>query len=211
MTDKRATAALIGGIALLERAINYTLGNLHMVTPEAMSRPTPCAGWDLRALLDHMNDSLLALNEAVDVGRVDLDVPADDPARVADPVVTLRERACTLLGSWTSADTHRAISIAGCPLTTGIVTGTGAIEVAVHGWDVARACRRQRPIPPSLAEEMLDLSPLFVTLADRPTRFAAPVDVPSRAAPGDRLLAFLGRDPYTPVPDGVVSTLAPPG
>src|SRR6266487_2992924 len=189
MTDNRATAAMIGGITLLERAINYTLGSLVIVTPEDFAHPTPCAGWDLRALLDHMNDSLLALN---------------------DPVATLRSRARKLLGAWTNADLHQAISIAGCPVTMGLVTGTGAIEVAVHGWDVAQACGRDRPIPPSLAEEMLDLSPLFVTEADRPVRFAARVDVPPLAAPGDRLLAFLGRDPYHAVPDGAVSGLARP-
>jgi len=210
MTDNRATAAMIGGITLLERAINYTLGSLVIVTPEDFAHPTPCAGWDLRALLDHMNDSLLALNEAVDIGRVDLDVSADDWLRTRDPVATLRSRACKLLGAGTNADLNQAISIAGCPVTMGLVTGTGAIEVAVHGWDVAQACGRDRPIPPSLAEEMLDLSPLFVTEADRPVRFAARVDVPPLAAPGDRLLAFLGRDPYHAVPDDAVSGLAQP-
>ena len=67
--------------------------------------------------------------------------------------------------------------------------------MAVHGWDVARACGRDRPVPPSLAEELLDLSPLFVSAADRPGRFAPPVDVPPLAGPGDRLVAFLGRRP----------------
>src|SRR5690349_23901912 len=48
---------------LLERAIGYTLGSLLLVTPAAMTRPTPCADWDLGALLRHMDDSLAALHE----------------------------------------------------------------------------------------------------------------------------------------------------
>src|SRR2546423_11208778 len=60
--------ATAGGIALLERAINYLLGSLRPVTPEALARPTPCAGWDLRALLAHLDDSLGALTEAVEAG-----------------------------------------------------------------------------------------------------------------------------------------------
>ncbi|MCW2638335.1 MAG: hypothetical protein JWP76_641 [Dactylosporangium sp.] len=210
MTDKRATAALTGGIALLERAINYTLGSLHIVTPEALSHPTPCRDWDLRALLDHMNDSLLALTEAVDIGHVDLDVSADASDSTVDPVASLRNRASQLLGAWTAADRRHLVSIGGSPLTTDIVTSAGAVEVAVHGWDVARACGWHRPIPPSLADEMLGLSPLFITDADRPTRFAAPVDVPPLAGPGDRLVAFLGRHPYQARPDGVTSRSAPP-
>lgn len=196
MTDNRATAALIGGIGLLERAINYTLGSVQMVTPEAMSHPTPCRDWDLRALLAHMNDSLLALTEAIDIGYVDLDASTDDGGPAVDPVATFRNRACQLLGAWTNADNNRPISIGGSPLTTGIVTSAGAIEVAVHGWDVARSCGRHRPIPTALAEDLLELSPLFVTDADRPRRFAAPVAVPPLAEPGDRLVAFLGRHPY---------------
>jgi uncharacterized protein (TIGR03086 family) len=194
MTGGRAAAA-IGGIALLERAINYTLGCLRLVTPEALSDPTPCRDWDLRALLAHLDDSLLALCEAVEVGSVDVDtVDAGDPA--VDPVACVRGSATQLLGAWAGARRHPEVSIAGCQLTTGILTSTGAIEVAVHGWDVARTRGQDRPIPASLAEELLDLSPLLVTDADRPVRFAAAVDVPSGADPGDRLVAFLGRQPY---------------
>jgi hypothetical protein len=85
------------------------------------------------------------------------------------------------------------------------VTSTGALEVAIHGWDVARSCGHRRPIPRSLAEEMLELSPLFITDADRPVRFAAPVDVPPLAGPADRLVAFLGRHPYQDLPNGAPS------
>jgi uncharacterized protein (TIGR03086 family) len=195
MTDERAKAALIGAIALLERAINYTLGSLHVVTPRALSQPTPCQDWDLLTLLGHMNDSLMALHEATDSGTVDLDASSNDGDPSVDPVATLRRRACRLLGGWANAHSQDTISIAGCSLTTSIVTSIGAVEIAVHGWDVAEACGRHRPIPYALADEMLQLSPLFVTDADRPARFAAPIDVPPLAGPGDRLIAFLGRHP----------------
>jgi uncharacterized protein (TIGR03086 family) len=192
MSQERATAALIGGIGLLERAINYTLGSLQMITPDALSRPTPCAGWDLRDLLAHMNDSLAALHEAVDEGAVGLDPRTFDP--LADPVVMLRNRACQVLGAWTGVEREQSITIGGHHLTTGIVSSAGAIEVTVHGWDVARACGQHRPIPPPLAEELLDLVPLFVTDDDRPARFGAEIRVPDFAAPADRLLGYLGRE-----------------
>jgi uncharacterized protein (TIGR03086 family) len=204
MNDERATAAATGGIALLERAINYTLGCLQLVTPAALGHATPCADWDLRTLLAHLDDSLRVLGEAVEAGKVQLDAgvsdtessdpEAGDPA--ADPVAAVRRSATHLLGALAGPRDHPEISIGGCPLTTGIVTATGAVEVAVHGWDVAHACGVDRPIPPPLAEEMLELSALLVSDADRPARFAAPVDAPPPADPGDRLVAFLGRRPY---------------
>jgi uncharacterized protein (TIGR03086 family) len=72
---------------------------------------------------------------------------------------------------------------------------TGALEISVHGWDVARACGHDRPLPVPLAVDLLSVAPLLVDDADRPGRFAGPVDVPPSAGAGDRLLAFLGRQP----------------
>jgi uncharacterized protein (TIGR03086 family) len=194
MIDNRP-AALAGGLGLLERALGYTLGSLQGVTAPALSRPTPCAGWDLRTLLAHMDDSLAALHEAATVGAVDaVHAGGTGGARGGDdPVARLRDRACRLLGAWMAVTGDVEVSVADRRLTTGLVTGVGALEVVVHGWDVARACGRNRPIPPALAEELLDLSVLFVDEADRPARFAPAVPLPPRAGPGERLLAFLGR------------------
>jgi uncharacterized protein (TIGR03086 family) len=183
--------AAIGGYALLERAVTYTLGSLSGVTVAALNQPTPCQDWTLRLLLEHLTDSMTALIEAVDRGRVE---PTDPPrVTAADPAANLRRLACDLLGAWVQPD--RTVAVGAHLLPGGIVTSTGAIEIAVHGWDVAQSCGAPRPIPPSLADELLDLCPLLVRTADRPNRFAAPVAVPRGADPGDRLIAFLGRPP----------------
>ncbi len=204
MTDQPAGAALTGGIALLERAINYALGSLHLVTPGALSRPTPCPDWDLGELLDHMEDGLLALQDAADFEEVDVDICGEPDG---DPVARLRDRAGQLLGAWAGAGSRELVWIAGRPVTAAIVTSAGAIEIAVHGWDVARACGWHRPIPPSLAEELLDLAPLLVAEADRPGRFGVPVEVPS-GSPGDRLVGFLGRHPPGPAERRYLQTRA---
>jgi uncharacterized protein (TIGR03086 family) len=185
----------LGGIALLERAIDYTLGSLRLATPAALSRSTPCAGWNLRVLLGHISDSLVALHQAMGDGRVGLDESTMVSEPVLDPIALVRDRACELLETWATAEGRELISIAGCPLTTTVVTSTGAVEIAVHGWDIAGACGQRRAIPTALAEEMLELAPLLVTGVDRPARFAAPVEIPRQASPGDRLVAFLGRHP----------------
>jgi uncharacterized protein (TIGR03086 family) len=184
------TAHLTGGVGLLERAIGYTLGSLHLVTPAAMTRPTPCRSWDLHALLHHMNDSLAALHEAVDSGHVGLEPVTGEPA--ADLVAALKDRACHLIGAWTRCD-RRRVSIADRELTGVIVTSAGALEIAVHGWDVAMACGADRPIPDQLATELLYLSALFVPPSDRPGRFDPPVEPEKRAGPSSQLVAFLGR------------------
>jgi uncharacterized protein (TIGR03086 family) len=183
--------ALVGGVAVLERAVAYTLGSLAMVTPEALWRPTPCRHWDLYDLLDHLHDSMTALQDAIDVGRVDCS-PA--PA-VGDVVAVVRSQATRLLGSWANAGGPAAVCIEDSPVTAPLVAGAGAIEVTVHGWDVAWACGQLRPIHEELADELLDLAVLFVRGRDRPARFGPPVGVPADAGASDRLLAFLGRRP----------------
>jgi uncharacterized protein (TIGR03086 family) len=187
-------APLAAGVALLERAIGYTLGSLLLVAPEDLHRPTPCREWDLAALLAHMNDSLAALEEATIGRRVDL-----APRRrgdVAMPAVdALRDRACRLLGEWNrnGLDDH-VVSVGDRDMRASLVAATGALEIAAHGWDVAQACGHPRAIPPLLSEELLDLSRLLVPRR-RGTGFAPAVHVDAHAPPSDRLVGFLGRVP----------------
>lgn len=188
-----------GGVELLERAIGYTRGSLALVTPELMSAPTPCDRWDLHALLEHMDDSLMSLHEAGAVRRVWLDEAERSGAGLVD---SIRHRACQLLAEW-SADWESSMSGAGSadvlvdgrPLTTPVLTSAGALEVAVHGWDVAVACGAQRPLPEELAADLLRVAPVLVTPFDRPGRFAPALTTQPGDSASDRLLAFLGRRP----------------
>jgi uncharacterized protein (TIGR03086 family) len=195
---ERASAALAGGVAVLERAIAYLLGSLASVTPEALTAATPCDYWDLYDLLDHLDDSLSALHEAVDAGCVACGPATAEAARrrSGETIVALvRDRAIRLLGIWANTAGAPTVRIEDESMTAALVAGAGAIEIAVHGWDVAQACGRPRPIPPELADELLDLSALLVRGPDRLGRFARPVASPADAPPGDRLVAFLGRHP----------------
>jgi uncharacterized protein (TIGR03086 family) len=195
MTSSAPATELTGGVALLERATGYVLGCLPLVTPDRLANRTPCRGWDMRALLRHLDDSLLALHGAVSAGRVDLE-PAEEAGPAANPVTTVRNRARQMIGAWAGTDGPSRVWIADRPLCSEVVAAAGAVEVAVHGWDVSRACGQDRPVPPALAEELLDLSRLLVGEADRPGRFAARVDLgPGYSSPSDRLVAFLGRCP----------------
>ena len=189
----RTSPALTGAVALLERAISYTLGSLQVLTQRSLARPTPCPDWDVRALLCHLTDALDALHWAGTDGTLDL---ASIPP-VADPIVGVRDRARDVLEAWAGGGTDTVL-VGENPLSAVIVVAAGAIEVAVHGWDVARAGGLHRPIPEPLADEMLDLVPLVVMIAERRGRFAAPIAVPPDATASDRLIAFLGRRPLDP-------------
>jgi uncharacterized protein (TIGR03086 family) len=184
--------------ALLDRAIAFALGAVHAVTPERLSDPTPCAQWDLGSLLLHVTDSLDALCDGLGTGRVDLPVlvGAGTASSPGDPAAQVRDRAARLR-SWTSRMpcSEEPVRIAESALDPRIVLGVGAVEIAVHGWDIGRACGLRRPIPPALAIDLAGICVLVVTGATRRPAFADPVAVTGRACPSDELVAFLGRNP----------------
>ena len=203
-----------GAIALLAGAISYALGVCALVRPEEMTLPTPCADWDLGALLAHLSDSMADLEIAIRTGCLDLERPPGQAD--GDPVETLRDRAAQLLcAAYGYGAPGPLVVVGGLPLPAGLVVCTGAVEIAVHGWDVSAALGGSgrggagrggdgrggdgrgavRPIPAVLATRMLPLGPLLV--ASREGLFAVPVEVPAQASPGDRLVGYLGRRPVT--------------
>jgi uncharacterized protein (TIGR03086 family) len=193
-----ARCAPSGAITLLASAISYALAAVVQVAPEEMTLPTPCTDWDLEALLAHLAASMADLESALRTGHLD---PEPDDAATPDPdddpVELLRDRAANLLfACYAHHGPDRFVLVGGLPLPAGIVTCTGAVEIAVHGWDVRSATGRGGPIPPALATRMLRLFPLLVT--GREGLFGTPVQVPAQASPGDQLIAYLGRHPEPP-------------
>lgn len=176
-------------VALLERAVGYTRGTLVTVTRDVLGRRTPCAGWSLADLIDHMGDGLDAFVEA---SRGVVAVPAVQ--QVGTPVHALQEKACALLGAW-SAPGARSVRLGDAQLESAVLLATGALEMAVHGWDVGQATGVRTPLPRSLAVDLAPVAQAVVAPDDRGVRFAHPVRTADDKSPEARLLGFLGRSP----------------
>jgi uncharacterized protein (TIGR03086 family) len=185
---------------LLAAAISYMLGVCAPIGPGELALPTPCADWDLARLLGHLCESMADLETALRTGCLDLGGPSSGAE--GDLVEALRDRAAQLLcACYCHSGPERFVAVGGLPIPAGLLACTGAVEIAVHGWDVAAArgragCDRgvpRTPIPAALATRLLRLGPLLVT--GREGLFAVPVVVPAHASPGDQLVGYLGRDP----------------
>lgn len=187
-------AALSRGLELLESAVGYLLGGTALVNPQLLSHPTPCRGWDLEMLLEHVSDSIGLLDDAMASGRVS--ATPDHRGSRPDPVARLRGQAARLLAtSVAAAPAARPVVIGDRELTANMIAVTGAIEITVHGWDISEAVGARRPVPPLLATVLLPIAQLLVTPRARPGLFADPVLLPGPAGPGDQLVAYLGRRP----------------
>ncbi len=199
---------LSGAVELLAGAISYMLGVCAPIGAAELTLPTPCPDWNLAMLLGHLCQSMADLETALRTGRLDLYEPVGRAG--GDPVEALRDGAAQLLcAGYCYGGPECFVAVGGLPMPAGLVACTGAVEIAVHGWDVSAARARagrdsaspdrgtsQIPIPAALATRMLRLSPLLV--AGREGLFAVPVEVPAQATPGDRLVSYLGRHPGAP-------------
>ena len=194
-------APLTPGLELLGSAVSYALASTRLAAAQRLSCPTPCAGWDLELLLHHVSDSVGVLHEAITAGYVGPGPAPGDagPGPGPGPAGVLHRRAARLLAACArGGPAGHLVAIGDRELAARTVAAAGAIEITVHGWDIAVACGSDRPVPPGLAAVLAPIAPLFITPGTRAGLFADPVPVPGRACPGDQLVAFLGRQPRIP-------------
>lgn len=194
-----------GTTTLLEQAISYAGRSVLGVTPALLPRPTPCRRWNLDMLLRHSSESVATLLDATLTGHVALIPATPDRDQAADPARTFLDRAGRLLAARSAAGRQLpagrrlpVLDIGDLPLPAIAVDCAGAIEIAVHGWDISQACGQNRPIPDALAAGLLAIAPLLIPETGRQPLFSPPVTSTAQAEPGDRLVAYLGRKPPTP-------------
>jgi uncharacterized protein (TIGR03086 family) len=183
----------------LARAAGYADGVLDAAGQAPLYSRTPCRGWDLGMLLEHVGESLAALHEGVSAQLVGLDAPgpvldaADRSAAALAGVV--RQRTAALLRLAARADGAAPVSVGAHPMPLDCLLTVGALEITVHAWDVSQACGQRRPVPDEMAADLLAQACLLVPWLDRGPLFAAPVPVRAPATPGGQLIAYLGRVP----------------
>jgi uncharacterized protein (TIGR03086 family) len=174
------------GVDLLEQSIDYALGSIAAVEPSMLHRPTPCSEWDLHDLLFHLADSMLTLGELLG-GSVAAVSGCGPVTRAADAALDLRRRIA-------STDvTVSTRTIDGVCIPRHLVIVTGALEIAIHGWDVEQASDHPKPIPARLAQGLLPHAPRLLDRAIRRDLFDAPIELSCAATASDRLVASAGR------------------
>ena len=187
-----STASPPRPVAVLDGAVTWTHGCLQLARAQPLTLPTPCRDWDLGQLLEHMDDSLVALGEAAELGHVSVD-PLPRRRTPEGLVDRLVQRACHTQAAWHRRITSAPVSVGDLSLDRDTLLLVGALEIAVHGWDVSQACGDERSIPEELAQPLHDIARTVVTWPERGRRFEPPVEVDPSASAGTRLLGHLGR------------------
>jgi uncharacterized protein (TIGR03086 family) len=188
------------GAGLLDQALSYAVDAVGDVTPALLAHPTPCRGWSLDTLLRHAYESLATIQEGLATGQVGraADSLSHDPARA------FADRAGRLLAA--KAFGCRDVEVADVAVPAITVQCVGALEVAIHGWDISQACGRCRPIPETLAFGLLAVAPLLIPGAGRRGLFNPPPLYQTRVR-----YRRLTAKPSTPVAVGGVGVFAGSG
>lgn len=181
---------------LHRRAVDAVRPIVARVRPADLDRPTPCAGWDLRALLAHMigQDHGFAAAALADV-TVEAFAPRDPVAGAH------RAGADAVVAAFAAAGPDRQVLLAEFqgrrfPLPT--VIGFHLIDTLVHGWDVAAALGEPADYDDELVAAGLAQAELVPTGAVRTAPgapFAPVLDTAAGLTGWPRTLALLGRNP----------------
>lgn len=159
------------------------------VDPAQFGRPTPCADWDVRTLLNHLVwENLLWAGLADQAPRSDF--TADHLGDDHIEAFRVASRAARSAFGRPGMLEQRYGPAPGRRLVEQLV-----IEMLIHGWDLARALGHPYDDLQHLAEAALPVVREIYGDLPRTTAgsFAPPQPVPDHARPLDRLAAYLGR------------------
>ncbi|HJQ47955.1 MAG TPA: TIGR03086 family metal-binding protein [Amycolatopsis sp.] len=170
---------------------------VHQVEPGQWDAPTPCTGWTVRDLVNHLVSEqlwaphLLGGATLAEVGdRYDGDVLGADPVAAWESSSTAAREAWTAPGA-----TERRVHLSFGESDAEDYGWQMIADLAVHGWDLAVAIGAVQPIRDDLADTVLRVIAPQVPTWQGIGIFEPPVPVAGDAPPADHLVALLGRDP----------------
>jgi uncharacterized protein (TIGR03086 family) len=182
-------------LALLTRADDGFTQRLAFVRPHQWVAPTPCAAWDVRALVNHVvgaNRRYTMLLHGATADEVDAtrtaDHLGDDPASsfvatAAELFAAIREP-----GAMARTARHPAGERTGAQLL-----GMRVLDIAVHTWDLARAIGADEALDPDVVAFALSQRDSFEAGRERGTFAPPPGETPAACSAQARLLHLSGR------------------
>jgi len=173
------------------------------VPDEALNAPTPCGDWDLRTLLNHTilwtsySAERRAHGESVAEDLMSKDFAAEpgfreDYARQIDRAVT----------AWSDPQAWEGDrNVMGSATPAADVGAMLIMEMALHGWDIARATGQEYHADEAMAQAVDETVQAQAELFRKYQGFAGAVEAGPAATTFDRALALSGRDPAWEKPD----------
>ncbi|MEU5891872.1 TIGR03086 family metal-binding protein [Streptomyces sp. NPDC047461] len=181
---------------LLDMARNRAVPVLRGIPDAALSAPTPCAEYDVKALVNHLFQVIvqfqrLAVKEASDFGQTPEGITESPEWRER-----LMGEADRLVAAWSTPGAEEGTTGA-MNMPARLVGSMALLDLTVHVWDLARATGQDyagadEAVVTELSGAVDELAPTARTMGV----FGEPVPEAEGASAFERLLARTGRDPY---------------
>ncbi|MDQ0959913.1 uncharacterized protein (TIGR03086 family) [Streptomyces sp. B4I13] len=181
---------------LLGRARERAEPVLRGIPDAALAGPTPCAEYDVKALVNHVFQVVvqfqrLAAKEASDFGETPDRVGAGPDWRARLVAETDR-----LVAAWSAPGAEEGTTGA-MDMPARLVGSMALLDLTVHVWDLARATGQEFPgADEAVVAELAGAVAVLEPTARRTGVFGEAVAAAEDASPFERLLARTGRDPH---------------
>lgn len=182
---------------LLGTAAAQVVPVVRAIPDAALTHPTPCADYDVKALVNHLFHVVVEFRELAARKPADFTSTPDRVGAGDDWRDGFAEAAARLIEAWSQPGVEEGTTGA-MRLPARTVGCLVLLDLTAHVWDLARATGQEyRPDPEgtgvlhTLGETVAEMAPT----ARQMGMFAEPVPVPEGTNAFDRLLAETGRDP----------------
>jgi uncharacterized protein (TIGR03086 family) len=194
--------AMPNPVELFTKASNHAKGVLAGVRQEQLDGSTPCSEWNVKALIDHLIGGAQYLNSSLSGNP---SPPGDAGGSAPSSGNNVAELAATY-GSLTAEALRAAANPAA--LETKIETPVGEMsggqflgimfmDHLVHSWDLAKATGQDTRLDAELAEICYQMcTPSLIEMGRERGAFGPALPVPESASTQDKLLGYMGRQPW---------------
>lgn len=193
LVDMNETQQLVDNRDNLNRARAWVTELLGNVEPGQLSDPTPCSGYDVRALIEHLY-AVVGKTIGMAQGHAAVDLPSSVPADADDLAgghARLVEQASAAWADDASLATIVEAPFGRVPAAVMISAFVG--ETLTHGWDLAVATGQDAEADADLAEGALAGAQRVLPGGREDLPFDEPVPPAAAAGLTERLANFMGR------------------
>ncbi|MFH8882211.1 TIGR03086 family metal-binding protein [Streptomyces californicus] len=177
---------------LLEAAADRAMPVVRGIDDARLDDPTPCAEYDVRALLNHL--FLVVVNFQALAARKDVDFSQEPEFVTGDWRSRFGEETARLVEAWGAPGAEEGTTgRMGLPARTVGLMVLG--DLTVHAWDLARAVGGDFVPEPGVLDEVGPGLAAMAPQAREMKMFGEPFPVGEDATAFERLLAVTGRDP----------------
>jgi uncharacterized protein (TIGR03086 family) len=172
---------------LYQRASAWTMSKVAGAT-RRLEADTPCDGWDVRTLMNHMLDTQNYFVSAARGGHAS--PPSSSPPDLlgGDPTEDFARARAEIISTFAAP---------GVIDRTGPSLGIAFSDQLLHGWDLAKATEQDVTMPDGLPEAAYQMIHGRFTDDQRTGVFNPEVHLARDASAQDKLLAYTGRDPFS--------------